>query len=153
MRCGKVQKLISARLDGRLDAARDEAVRRHIAECAQCRAFAADLATIPEALDSLSAPEPRWGFTGRLMARLPERQSGAGFARSWLDLLRPAPVGLGAAAFGLGVALVVLASDSLNVPEPGTENGVAVLAADYFDTLSEDALEERLLDLLPETEN
>ena len=152
MRCGKAQKLISARLDGKLDAARDEAVGKHVAACARCRAFAADLAMIPEELDSLSVPEPRWGFTGRLMARLPERQSDYGFARSWLDFLRPAPMGLGAAAFCLGVVLVVLAGGGLSVPSAGVESGVAVLAADYFDTLSEDAVEERLLDLLPETE-
>ena len=47
---------------------------------------------------------------------------------------------------------MVRAGGGLSVPSAGVESGVAVLAADYFDTLSEDAVEERLLDLLPETE-
>ena len=144
--------MISARLDGELNDARLQALGRHLATCEDCSAFAADVAQLGERLDPFTAPEPRWGFTDRLTARLPSRQPVSGFARTWLDLLRPAPVGLGAAAFSFGVILTVLVSGESRSNGVIAQQDIEVLAGDYFDTLSEISVDQQLLALLPETE-
>lgn len=152
MRCGKAQRMISARLDGELDEARDKAVGKHLAGCARCRAFAADVTRFTEDFDSLTVPEPRWGFTGRLMARLSEQESSSNVPWSWVDLLRPAPLGLGAAAFSLGIVLTVLVNGELPANGEDGRRTVEALVGDYWDALSEVSVDEQLLALLPETE-
>jgi len=152
MRCRKAKKWISASLDGELDGARNQAVQAHLAACPECRAFAADLAGLTEGLDLLTVPEPRWGFTGRTMARLANPQSRETASRGWLDFLRPAPLGVGAAAFGFGVFLVIMANGEQEAP--GAERDTIVALADdgTVAALLNDAIEERLLALLPDAE-
>lgn len=152
MRCGKAQKLISAHRDGELDDARIEALQRHLSACEACKAFAGDLARVAEGLDSLTAPEPRWGFTDRLMSRLSGQQRVESSSSGWLGLLRPAPVGVAVAAFSLGAALTVLVNGELPAAGAGGREEVESLAGDYFDTLAEVSVERQLLALLPETE-
>jgi anti-sigma factor RsiW len=152
MRCAKAQKLISTERDGELDEKRAAALKSHLAGCSQCQAFAADLARSAERLEIWTAPEPRWGFTGRFMARLAEQPADARPTRSWLELLRPAPVGLGAAAFCFGVILTVLVSAGPSANGATASQDVELLAGDYFDTLSEISVDQQLLALLPEAE-
>ena len=149
MRCGNAQRLISASLDGELARSRQEALEAHLAGCARCRAFAAGLAGSAEALDAWAAPEPRWGFAGRTMARIADLQPDRTAARGWLGFLRPGPVGLGAAAFGFGVALTVLANGGPIPESQAPKQGLEALAGDY---VVDDTVETSLLALLPETE-
>ncbi len=152
MRCGKAQRLISAGLDGELAEAGVRAVKEHAAACTKCREFAADLARLSEGLDSLTVSEPRWGFADRLLARLPQPQSGHAATGGWPALLRPAPLGLAAAAFCFGVVLTLLVTGDRAADASPPQSGVEVQAGDYLAALSEDAVEERLLALLPATE-
>ena len=152
MRCGKARQWISAKLDGELDAARRQLLEAHLADCAQCRAFAAELAGLDGSLDLLSAPEPPEGFTGRVLSELGNEQPVAAAAGGWHEFLRPAPLGLSAAAFVLGVLLATLAGTELQANGANGDAGTTAQAGGYFTTLSADAVEERLLTLLPETE-
>ena len=153
MRCRKAQKLISAYVDGELTGTRLQAVRSHWDQCADCRAFAADLAQLSRQVTSVSAPEPRWGFVDRLMARLPEQASDTRTSRSWLDLLRPAPIGLAATAFSLGVILTVVINTESTANGSNGQQEVEVLAGNYFETLSDISIDEQLLALLPDAED
>ena len=156
MRCGKVQRLISAQADGELDDGRREAVERHLAVCDTCRAFAAGLARLAEKLDQVEAPEPRWGFTDRVLARLPVEEPAASPIQWLIELLHPAPLGVGVAAFCLGVA----ATCSLNGANGETTANVAtqdpvieVVAGDYATVYAEASVQQQLWALLPETED
>ena len=156
MRCGKAQRMISSRLDGELDDARASAVGKHLAGCAGCRVFAAAVPRFTEDFDSLTVPEPRWGFTGRLMARLSEQESSSDVPWSWVDLLRPAPLGLGAAAFCLGVAVTFsLNGANGEMPVNGTAQDpvIEAVAGDYATVYVEASVQQRLWALLPETED
>ena len=152
MRCGKARQWISAKLDGELDAVRGQLLEAHLADCAQCRTFADDLAALDGSLDLLSAPEPWEGFTGRVMSQLESEQPVAAAAGGWREFLRPAPLGLSAAGFALGVLLATLAGAELQANGANGDAGTTAQAGAYFTTLSADAVEERLLTLLPERE-
>jgi anti-sigma factor RsiW len=155
MRCRKAKKLISAYLDGELTGARLEAVRAHLGRCPDCEAFAADLARVSRQVTLFSAPEPREGFVDRLMARLPEPASAsdAGVSRSWWEVLRPAPIGLAATAFSLGVILTVLVNAESTTNGTNGQQDVEVLAGNYFETLSDISIDEQLLALIPDAED
>ncbi len=150
MRCRKAQKLISVDLDGELDEARAWALKRHLAECPQCQALASGMKDDAQALGQLTAPEPRPGFTARLLARMPESQPSYVRLREWLGFLRPAPLGVGAAAFCLGITVVVLANGERSTPDAEYDNATAVLSGDSLNALSEVPVDERLLALLSE---
>ncbi len=150
MRCGKAQRMASAALDGELASTRQAALRQHLDSCHACRAFATGLEMSREALGIWQAPEPQWGAADRVMRRL-AAGPGRG-ARSRLGWLRPAPLGLGAAAFCFGVALAVLGSNGAAATEPTSEQAFDTLAGEYVSVVSEDTVETSLLALLPETE-
>ena len=73
-----------------------------------------------------------------------------------IDLLRPAPLGVGAAAFCLGVSATLLANGS-NGETP--TNGVAqdpvveAVAGDYATVFAEASVQQQLWDLLSESED
>lgn len=150
MRCRKAQKLISVGLDGELDEARARALKRHLAECQQCRAFASDVKDDEQALAQLTAPEPRPGFTARLLVRMPESRPSYVRLREWVGFLRPAPLGVGTAAFCLGIIVVVLANGERSSADAEYNNATVALSGDSLDTLSEVPVDERLLALLSE---
>lgn len=145
--------MISAHLDGELSDARLRGLQDHLMGCEACTAFAMDAARLSESLESLTAPEPRGGFAGRLMARLPEQSPQVGASIGWLDLLRPAPLGLGAVAFFLGVMLPVLANGETSTAGQSALQGVEAIAGDYFETISEVSVNEQLLVLVRDTED
>ena len=152
MRCRKTQRMISARYDGELDEAGIKAVREHLSGCAECRDFAADLERSAGDLDLLTVPEHRWGFTERLMARLPEERETVGLLERLLGSLRPAAMGLGVAAFCLGAVLTALVSQEAQNGVAAVEQDTDAVAGDYFTTLAEVSVDEQLLALLSETE-
>ena len=152
MRCRRAQKLISALIDGELGDEVARAVKAHLDVCERCRAFQTDISRVDESLDLVGAPEPRWGFADRTLARLPDQSSRSATWRDWIEALRPAPVGVGLAAFSFGVVLTVLVAGESYTNGATTEPDIQGIAGDYFNTISELSVDEQLLALLPETE-
>ena len=69
MRCRKARKLIIE------ESVRSEELRRHLAECAACAAYAEDWAGLRTALHRVAeepAPQPSPGFAARLTRQLPD---------------------------------------------------------------------------------
>lgn len=157
MRCTRARKLISADLDGELDAVGSAGVRAHLGACAACRTFASGLQGLGQELELLASAEPvepRWGFAERVIARIEnEPAPGVGFG-SWGEFLRPAPVGLALVSFGIGVLLSVLA-DAAPSAEPVTaarDDPMAALLGEYDRTEADRPVEDRLLELLADEE-
>jgi len=154
MRCNKVQKLISARSDGELDESGGCAVEAHLAQCAACRSFAVDLAAVAGGLEALTAPEPRYGFSDRTLARIARGEPVSASAGGWFSLLRPLPLGLAAASFLFGIFLTLLAEGPVESgASAGGEATVELFNGEYDDLLAEASLDEELLALLPGTED
>lgn len=157
MRCGIAKRRISVSLDGALDERKERGLKTHLASCLRCRAFAAKLSALREDLDSVSATDPRWGFTDRVMARIANVQPGAERGGSrvdhWLRFLRPAPIGVGAAAFCAGVALVILANGQTETSQWQRSDVVESLADAYLGIESQPGLEDELVNLLPKSED
>jgi len=155
MRCQKVRKWISLRVDGELDESRSAAVDRHVSACDACRGFAAALSHLALDLDRVDAPGARWGFAERVMARLPEEQSAEWRLPGWLELIRPAPLGVGAVAFGLGVAVTISlngAHGELSANVEQQDPGIQEVAGDYADVVSEASIQQDLWTLFSEVE-
>jgi len=153
MRCSKTQRWISARLDGELDAIREEALQAHLASCERCRAFASDLGQLGEALNLVSAAEPRWGFAERVTSRIASLDSTGQRETVRPPFLRPLPVGVGAAAFCAGAALVIFANGQAEAVNWQRSDPVAVLAEANLGISSLPAVEDELFDLLPHSED
>ncbi len=157
MRCGIAKRWISASLDRELDESKEKALKVHLASCLRCRAFAAKLSVLEESLDSVSAADPRWGFSDRVMARIAEGEPSArprvSLALPWLRFLRPAPIGVGAAAFCAGAAMVILANGQVEADVWQRGDVVAALADNYLGIEAQPVLEEELANLLPESED
>lgn len=156
MRCAKVQKMISAWADGELSQHGVDFVERHLGACECCRDFAEDLAVVAGRLDQVEAAEPRWGFTDRVLARLPADAADYAVFGGSLDLFRPAPIGLSLAAFLLGVCVTVLASDANAETATNGDNGSTVIedvAGDYEAVFEEASVNQQLWDLLTESED
>jgi anti-sigma factor RsiW len=130
MRCRKAQHLLSA-------GEPNEAVRDHLDTCAECRAFQADLDTLADRLVPLMpAPEPRAGFAGRTLARIPDGPPRPRWLDLLLDLLHPAPVALATATAALGIFLAATMNGGAD-PPTDAQSG---LFAEFFDLpLSEEA--------------
>jgi len=156
MRCGIAKRWISASLDGELDEQRQQALTAHLASCQRCRAFAASFGALGETLNSSPVEDPRWGFAGRVMARIDDVEPSSEPRRSavptWLRALRPAPVGVGAAAFCAGVALVIVANGQAETETWQRGDVVAALAEDYLGIESQPNLGDELGAILPESE-
>ena len=155
MRCHKVRKWISLRVDGALDTSRCAAVDRHVSGCEACRGFADALSHLALDLDRVDAPEARWGFAERVMARLPEEQPVGMQLPGWLEFLRPAPLGLGAVAFGLGVAVTVSlngANGDVGANGELQDPVVQEVVGDYAEVFAEASIQEELWTLFSEVE-
>lgn len=155
MRCGKVQRWISARLDGALDAKRQALVASHLDGCPECRAFAADLPALDSLLAAVEVAEPRWGFEARVMARIANEAEPGSLTRvgHWCRSLRPAPVGVGAAAFAAGIALVVLANGEAPSNGEPHDDAVAVLASGVLGVTARPAPEDDWVNLFSRSED
>lgn len=98
--CARARRLVAAGPGGTSDR---EALERHLAGCAECRRFAAEVRELDRAMAALPAPEPPAGFVDRVMARLPDAAPQPGPAA------RPRVgewVGLWASAAAVAVAAV-----------------------------------------------
>lgn len=114
-----IDEILSASLDGELEAGEEEALRGHLGACASCRSKAERLRALDEALRSLplAAEGAAPGLTGTLRG-LGASPGGAGWrAGAWRTAVR--------AATGAVAAVVVVA---LMVMEPSTGSPARALA-------------------------
>ncbi len=100
MKCSKVLKLLSRYLDRELSGPEQEAVNRHLAECAGCRQGYELLQAEHRLLRSVTVPEISPYFTARTLARI--------------GALKPAPV-LPKLLWQTAVSLLVLAGIGLGI--------------------------------------
>lgn len=122
MRCGDVQDLASAFLDGELDDARASALRGHLRQCPACMTTVRDLGAIRDAaahLDTLEPPAEMWSA---VQSRLAQAEiADAGRSRLWLHWhalrqgLRPRLLPAAVAMAGTAAAALWLWRQS---PEP-----------------------------------
>lgn len=103
MRCEEFEKELVAFSDGELDEAARERVAAHLAECAECKALAADLSVLSTALSAGQEISPSVGFESRLREKLEGFKSGKSRAPVGQRLL-PFPA-LAAAAVVVGILL------------------------------------------------
>lgn len=123
---------IGAYLDGELSAAEQEAVARHLAECAECAAQAARWQNICKAL--FDAPEASSELVRRVMDRIegPECES-----PRWA-VFSSAPPAWMAQGIGLAFAIAVLYLSQPSQPSLAeTVDMDAVLTAEFSDELSQ----------------
>jgi anti-sigma factor RsiW len=153
MRCSKAQRLISAALDDELDKTRGAALEEHLEACRGCRDFAAELGGLGDVLDSLSAPDPRWGFSDRVLARLAHAEVAGERPVGWHQWLRPVPIAAALGAFFAGMTLVMLANGQA-YPEQQQQGDPIVLLADaWLGVETQPALADELANLLPPSED
>lgn len=120
--------------------------------CARCRTFAADLGRTHEVLDLVSVADPRWGFSDRVAAQIADVPPNTAWTAAWARVLRPLPMGVGVAAFCLGVALVSLANGQPGPAAVPRTDAVALLADNVLGVAVQPALEEELANLVPWSE-
>jgi len=103
--CTAVRERISAFLDGELSAERAEAVRGHLATCAQCAAWHAELAATDRLLDRAGAIAPADDFTAAVLARVRARRAESAAARLRRAIARPWPRWAVAASLAAAIAI------------------------------------------------
>jgi anti-sigma factor RsiW len=85
MRCGDVQDLASAFIDGELDDARASALRGHLRQCPACTAAVRELGAIRDAAANLDTLEPSPALWSAVQRRLAEAEiADARRSRLWL---------------------------------------------------------------------
>lgn len=122
--CRRARRWLSVHRDGELSARRAERLARHLADCQACRQAAAGLEALTSRLEALPAAEPRSGFTGRVLARLPEQTQ----PRLAAQPLMPATA-LASVALGLWLGLSLQGQPALDEPTLPT------MVATAFDVL------------------
>lgn len=155
MRCKTAQRFLSARSDGELSNDRREPLDQHLAGCDACRAFTDDLAIGSARLELFVDVDASTTFTQRVMTALPEQRSRFAGLGALLDFLRPAPIGLTAAAFSLGAVLTLVISDEARSVAIDTEPNATTIteeSLDSFAVLAELTNEESFADLLTDNE-
>lgn len=151
MSCRSVRKLISIGLDEPLVPQRQKYVDAHLRRCEACRRFREQLEALKADLDLLVAPDPRPGFAGRTLARLPEKVRRFTLLDRIQGVFQPAPAALGTAALLLGVFLAT----SMNgyAKDSETTDPTEALFAESLTLTPADSIGERYLSLLTEVED
>jgi anti-sigma factor RsiW len=123
MQCTQYREWIQERADGTLGSIRKAELQRHLDECADCRAFAADVEAIRDAarsLDRLAPPDRVWlQIAGRL------RQEG----RVAPPEVRPRTYTRHAARLAIAAALVLAVAGSIVMLMPSRSSNVPQTAA------------------------
>jgi hypothetical protein len=80
MRCKKIEKWLSDRIDGELSKRKEELLEDHLERCVSCRSYAASIEKLQDEAGSLEKPEVSpafWeGFASRLKANLTSFKQG-----------------------------------------------------------------------------
>jgi anti-sigma factor RsiW len=129
MRCRKTQKLLSG---DELTEAQWRAVDNHLERCPDCRRLKAQVDLLSSRLVGLMpVPEPRPGFAGRALARIPDDEPQADWLPRLVEFLHPAPAALAAATAALGIFLAATMNGAGR--EAPAVNGHTALFAEFFD--------------------
>lgn len=75
MQCQKVQRKISAYMDGELDEASSRSMERHISQCGKCREMAADFKEIDVLIRGLPKLDMGPDFVGQFLERVSESRA------------------------------------------------------------------------------
>jgi len=114
MECQDFALQLDEYLDGRLDAARQQATREHLERCPNCRRLHQHAVALQAAVRTLPAPTPHPGFVDEALGRASRAAAGA----AWPSRRAVISVAL-AATLVLGVALgVFLATQPAPMPVP-----------------------------------
>ncbi|MEO0021939.1 MAG: anti-sigma factor [candidate division WOR-3 bacterium] len=127
MKCSKVRKLLSRFLDNELSGPGQEAVIRHLAECAGCRQEYELLQSDHRLLQSATVPEISPYFTARTLARI--------------RTLKPAPV-LPKLVWQTAVSLLILAGIGLGILLGSTLAGGSGTGSELAALNAEPSIEE-----------
>jgi anti-sigma factor RsiW len=125
MRCGDVQDLASAFLDGELDDARASALRGHMRQCPACTTTVRELAAIRDAAARLETLEPPPALWSAVQSRLAEAEiADAGRSRLWFHwhALRPRLLPVAVALAGAAAVALWLWRLSPEPPAAATGN-------------------------------
>ncbi len=152
MKCGKAKRLISAAMDGELPEASAGTLRAHLEGCPDCRVLSEGFTGLAISLDVAGSPEPRFGFTDRLMRRIDAETLAAPVPRRRIGWLRLARVGLGVFAFGFGVWTTMLTYGETNGEATTSQPSLEQVAAGMLGTSADELFETTLAGLLPEWE-
>ena len=152
MRCRKAQKLLSVSFERNLDEAGDRDLQAHLADCLDCQRFSAGLAEVDRILSRWTAPEPRPGFTHRLMARLPEVPQRWFWWREWQEALRPATAIAAVLALCFGAILALSMNGQGDLLVDSREESDEARYAEHFEPVPGDSLGALHLAFLEETE-
>jgi anti-sigma factor RsiW len=152
MKCCQAQKSISAMLDRELDERHTRAVQSHLDGCLRCQRFAALLPGWTQALDLLTVPGPRPGFTDRLLARIGETRTRRIRSVVWFEVLRPTRVAAAVLALSCGAVLALSINGERNAPGSRREEPAEALYTECFDAAPPDSAGARYLALLQEAE-
>ena len=129
MRCRKTRKLLSG---DELTEAQRQAVDDHLEGCPDCRRLKARVDLLSSRLVPLMpVPEPRTGFAGRVLARIPDDEPRAEWLPRLVEFLHPAPAALAAATLALGIFLAATMNGARR--EAPAVNGHTALFAEFFD--------------------
>lgn len=123
---------ISAYVDGQLAANRAEPLRRHLPQCASCRALEEEVRATLTALAAIPAPEPPLDLRRRVLTSLPASPA----RQSWLLALLRAPYAWPSVALA-GVAMVALVVTTLAPPAPTFDDPEGLYVAQNLELLSD----------------
>jgi anti-sigma factor RsiW len=151
MNCDEIRRLLSAGLDGEIDAARQREVQAHVAECAACQRFGRELGGLSALLHEWPVPEPRPGFADRLMARVASAPAGGPWYREWFEAVRPLTAAAAVVALLCGVTLAYATS---TISRSSSEQTTAATTqfAESFDLVPDDSVGGVYLSLIQPTE-
>jgi anti-sigma factor RsiW len=107
MRCGRVERLLTPYLDGRLEPDARSQVDEHLAACSACRGALAVLRASSTALGAVGPAEPPPGLAARVTRAALARARRGAPALSWLERLFPAVWPAAATATVAALALLV----------------------------------------------
>ena len=115
MKCGQIQKMLPACLDGILSKTENALVEKHLGACDSCRAAFGEYQHARQLIRNLEAVEPPPGFAQRVMARIEEEEGKkAGILRK---LFYPLHIKVPIQAVAM-VAVAVLAIQAYRSVEP-----------------------------------
>ena len=86
MRCGKINRWISAEIDGVLPVYRKKLVEQHLSECQKCAEYQVALVAQERDIINLDFPKVADDFYAQIRLKLPQKQEGVEFVPSWLQL-------------------------------------------------------------------
>lgn len=139
MRCGKIERLLTPYLDGRLDEVARQAVEAHLETCDGCRETHALLGLASQSLAAQGPAEPPEGLAERAAraAFAAESQAPASAWEGLLGALRWPAAATAAASILLAIGLVAT-SPQRPAPSAGSRDDVVAAAMVHDDSALDD---------------